>query len=112
VRELAEHVAIGGRGPVFIGSPGQVADAIERWIAESGTDGLNLSYALSPGGFEDFGTLIVPELQRRGRFKPAYAPGTLREKLYGPGRARLPEAHPAAMARHPRTPGRAGERLP
>ncbi|MDB5414886.1 MAG: putative bacterial luciferase-like protein alkanesulfonate monooxygenase [Rubritepida sp.] len=36
LREIAEHVAIGGRGPVFVGSPGQVADAIERWVDESG----------------------------------------------------------------------------
>ncbi|MBS7813659.1 LLM class flavin-dependent oxidoreductase [Roseococcus pinisoli] len=105
VREIAEHVAIGGRGPVFVGSPGQVADAIEHWVDEAGVDGLNLSYALMPGGFEDFGTLVVPELQRRGRFKQRYAPGTLREKLYGPGRARLPAAHPAAVSRRPQTPG-------
>ncbi|MDB5414885.1 MAG: putative luciferase-like protein putative alkanesulfonate monooxygenase [Rubritepida sp.] len=71
-------------------------------------DGLNLSYALLPGGFEDFGTLVVPELQRRGRFKHAYAPGTLRDKLYGPGRARLPGTHPAARARHLLTPGSPG----
>ncbi|WP_421995834.1 LLM class flavin-dependent oxidoreductase [Roseococcus sp.] len=105
LREIAEHVAIGGRGPVFVGSPGQVADAIERWVEESGVDGLNLSYALMPGGFEDFGTLVVPELQRRGRFKQSYAPGTLREKLYGPGRARLPATHPAAKTRRQGAPG-------
>jgi alkanesulfonate monooxygenase len=37
----------------------------------------------------------VPELQRRGVYKREYREGTLREKLYGPGRARLPETHPA-----------------
>ncbi|WP_439816296.1 LLM class flavin-dependent oxidoreductase [Zavarzinia sp. CC-PAN008] len=99
VRELAEHVSIGGRGPVFVGAPGPVADQIERWVTESGVDGLNLSYAITPGGFRDFGTFIVPELQRRGRFKHAYAPGTFREKLFGPGRARLPASHPAAAFR-------------
>ncbi|WP_454915954.1 LLM class flavin-dependent oxidoreductase [Xanthobacter sediminis] len=99
VRELAEHNAIGGRGPVFVGSPGQVADQIEAWVEATDVDGLNLSYAVTPGGFEDFGALVVPELQRRGRFKPAYGSGTLREKIYGPGRARLPETHPAAAFR-------------
>jgi alkanesulfonate monooxygenase len=99
VRELAEHNAIGGRGPVFLGSPEQVADQIEAWVDATDVDGLNLSYAVTPGGFEDFGAYVVPELQRRGRFKREYAPGTLREKLYGPGRSRLPESHPAAALR-------------
>lgn len=99
VRELAEHNAIGGRGPVFIGSPTQVADQIEAWVEATDVDGLNLSYAVTPGGFADFGALVVPELQRRGRFKQSYAPGTLREKLYGVGRNHLPESHPAAAFR-------------
>lgn len=99
VRELAEHNAIGGRGPVFLGSPQQVADQIEAWVEATDVDGLNLSYAITPAGFADFGTYVVPELQRRGRFKRDYAPGTLREKLYGPGRSRLPASHPAAALR-------------
>ena len=41
----------------------------------------------------------VPELTRRGRYKAEYAPGTLREKLFGVGRARLNEQHPAARYR-------------
>jgi len=41
----------------------------------------------------------VPELTRRGRYKAEYAPGTLREKLFGAGRARLNERHPAARYR-------------
>jgi len=40
----------------------------------------------------------VPELQRRGRYKQAYRPGTLREKLFGRG-PRLPVSHPAARVR-------------
>lgn len=99
VRELAEHNAIGGRGPVFIGSPQQVADKIEEWVDATDVDGLNLSYAVTPAGYADFGRFVVPELQRRGRFKRSYTPGTLREKLYGPGRGRLPRSHPAAASR-------------
>ncbi|MFG1207877.1 LLM class flavin-dependent oxidoreductase [Xanthobacter flavus] len=99
VRELAEHNAIGGRGPVFIGSATQVADQIEAWVEATDVDGLNLSYAVTPGGYADFGALVVPELRRRGRFKADYAAGTLREKLYGPGRSRLPQSHPAAAFR-------------
>ncbi|MCG5236787.1 LLM class flavin-dependent oxidoreductase [Xanthobacter oligotrophicus] len=105
VRELAEHNAIGGRGPVFVGSAEQVADQIEAWVEATDVDGLNLSYAVTPGGFADFGTYVVPELQRRGRFKADYAPGTLREKIYGAGRARLPDTHPAAGFRPGATDG-------
>ena len=31
--------------------------------------------------FEEFGRLVVPELQKRGLVQKEYAPGTLREKL-------------------------------
>jgi FMN-dependent oxidoreductase (nitrilotriacetate monooxygenase family) len=85
VREVAEHVAIGGAGPVFTGTPGAVADAMAAWAAQTGVDGFNLSYALLPESFEDAVNLLVPELQSRGLFKTAYAPGTLREKLFGSG---------------------------
>ena len=40
----------------------------------------------------------------RAASKEDYAPGTLREKLFGAGAARLPASHPAASHR----PGRAG----
>ncbi|WP_430539930.1 hypothetical protein [Pseudomonas arsenicoxydans] len=45
--------------------------------------------------FIDVVALLVPELQKRGVYKTEYAPGTLREKLFGDG-ARLPESHPGA----------------
>ena len=43
--------------------------------------------------------MLVPELTRRGRYKDAYAQGTLREKLFGAGRARLTTQHPASQYR-------------
>jgi alkanesulfonate monooxygenase len=98
VREVAEHVAIGGIGPVLIGSPPQVADALEAWIATD-VDGFNLAFALTPETFADIVDLLVPELQARGRYKTGYSPGTLREKLFGAGRARLAASHPAAAFR-------------
>lgn len=98
VREVAEHVAIGGIGPVFAGSPATVADALERFVDEAGVDGFNLAFAVRPETFADVADLLVPELQRRGRYKTAYRPGTLREKLSGGG-ARLAPPHPAAAHR-------------
>ncbi len=71
-------------------------------MEETDVDGFNLAYALTPGTFTDMADLVVPELQTRGLFKHDYAPGTLREKLFGPGQARLPATHPAAAVRHSR----------
>jgi alkanesulfonate monooxygenase len=58
-----------------------------------------MPFAVSPGDFEDITEMLVPELTRRGRYKTAYREGTLREKLFGAGRARLDAAHPAVRVR-------------
>jgi long-chain alkane monooxygenase len=100
VREVAEHVAIGGAGPVFVGAPGEVAEAMQRWMAETDVDGFNLAYAVLPESFVDAVDLLVPELQARGLYKTSYAEGTLRQKLFGQG-ARLGAPHPGALARRP-----------
>jgi FMN-dependent oxidoreductase (nitrilotriacetate monooxygenase family) len=99
IREIAKHAAIGGRGPVLVGSPEQIADELIAWVEETDVDGFNLAYAVTPEAFADFVDLVVPELQRRGRYKLDYAPGTLREKLYGCGRKFLGADHPAAKFR-------------
>jgi FMN-dependent oxidoreductase (nitrilotriacetate monooxygenase family) len=99
VREVAEHVSIGGIGPVLVGSPATVADELESWIEETDLDGFNLTFVVRPETFENVVDLLVPELQRRGRYKTTYAEGGLREKLFG--RARLNERHPAAQYRWP-----------
>lgn len=96
VRDVIEHVGIGGAGPVVVGTPESVADKIEDWFEKTDVDGLNVAFAISPGDFEDIADMLVPELTRRGRYKPDYAKGTLREKLFGDGRARLDAPHPAA----------------
>jgi alkanesulfonate monooxygenase len=98
IREVVEFAGIGGIGPVVVGSPVAVADEIQSWVADTGVDGLNLAYAVTPESFADFIDLVVPELQTRGAFKTAYRDGTLREKLSGHG-SRLPDTHPAAAYR-------------
>lgn len=97
VRDIADRCAVGGIGPVVVGDARQAADAVEDWIAQTGVDGLNLAYAVMPETFEAIAAHLVPELQRRGRFKRAYRPGTLRAKLYGQDRLAAP--HPAAAHR-------------
>ena len=39
---VAEHVSIGGNGPVLVGTPSQVADRLEAWVSEADVDGFNL----------------------------------------------------------------------
>ncbi len=85
VGEAARFVGLGGRGPVITGDPGRVADALEAWVDGTGIDGFNLTYALAPESMRDVVDLIVPELQRRGRYPTAHTPGTLREQLFGAG---------------------------
>jgi long-chain alkane monooxygenase len=99
VGQIADHVAIGGIGPLIVGSPAQVADRLDHWIDATGVDGFNLAYAVAPETMTDIVDLLIPEFQKRGRYKRAYAPGTLREKLFGAGKARLRSPHPAAKLR-------------
>ncbi len=100
IRELAEHQSIGGRGPVFIGSPSQVADQMMEWIDNTDIDGFNLAYVVAHDTYEDFVSMVVPELQRRGVYHTEYAPGTLREKLSQTRRPRLVAPHPGAGFRY------------
>lgn len=93
VREIANFIGIGGNGPVAVGTPEQIADTLEEWMDETDIDGFNLAYAITPGTFKDFVNLVVPVLQKRGLLKTDYEEGTLREKLYGRGKNRLPENH-------------------
>jgi hypothetical protein len=83
---------------VLVGSVTQVADQLEAWMDETDIDGFNLAFAVNDETFRDVIELIVPELQRRGRYRNAYSSGTLREKLFGRG-ARLPENHPGRRVR-------------
>lgn len=92
VREAAEFIGLGGRGPVLIGSPQHIADQLIDWVEETGIDGFNLAFAVSHDSMADVVDFIVPELQKRGRYRNHYAGGTLRAQLFGTGN-RLPENH-------------------
>jgi len=83
VREAAEFIAIGGRGPVIVGGPQAVADQLQDWVASTGIDGFNLAYAIAPGSWADVVEHVVPELQRRGAYATNYGAGPLRERLFG-----------------------------
>jgi alkanesulfonate monooxygenase SsuD/methylene tetrahydromethanopterin reductase-like flavin-dependent oxidoreductase (luciferase family) len=49
-RVVAEKAAIGGLGPVPVGSPQTVADELERWIEEGDLDGFNIGKTVIYGG--------------------------------------------------------------
>ena len=102
VREVGQHVALGGIGPLIVGTPDQVADALETWVDETDVDGFNLAFTTMPGSFADIVDYLVPELQRRGRYKRIYREGSLRHKLFQEG-PRLREPHPGF--REPRCRG-------
>ena len=98
-RKLIERMVLGSRQPPIVGSATDVADELISWVEQADVDGFILSRTVTPECFEDFIELVVPELQRRGVYKEAYAPGTLREKLFGAGRL-LPATHSASALRN------------
>jgi len=80
-----------------VGTPEQIVGEIEEW-QDLGVDGLNISYVISPGTYEDFADHLTPLLLQRGLMREQYADGTLREKLFGKG-PYLPEEHHARQLR-------------
>ena len=67
--------------PQFVGTPASVADQLEAFFDEVGGDGFMLSPIYCPGAIEEFVDLVVPELQRRGRFRTSYTGVTQRDHL-------------------------------
>jgi long-chain alkane monooxygenase len=102
-REIADFMSVSSFGPVVVGSPQTVADALERWIEEADIEGFNLVDVMPPASFGDFVELVVPELQRRGRMWRDYEGVTLRESMYEIGQQRVRHDHPAARHRRSRT---------
>jgi alkanesulfonate monooxygenase len=86
-------VAVGVRGPprpprlggysglAFVGTPETVADGMQQWLDEQGSDGFNVVFPFLPQGLDDVTLRLVPELQRRGIFRKEYEGTTLRDHL-------------------------------
>ena len=93
IRQICNEYAV-GEGFRAIGTPAQIADVMEAWMDAGAADGFNITPTHLPGGIDDFVELVVPELQRRGRFRTAYEGANLRENLGlppAPSRWRLGE---------------------
>jgi FMN-dependent oxidoreductase (nitrilotriacetate monooxygenase family) len=81
IRQLYERIA-GGRGHfTVVGTAQAVADQMQAWFEQEAADGFNFMAPALPGGLDDFLSLVVPELQRRGLFRTAYRGTTLRGHL-------------------------------
>jgi alkanesulfonate monooxygenase len=81
VRQLYMRIA-GARGHfTIVGTPASIADEMEAWFREGAADGFNVMPPFLPNGLEDFVTLVLPELRRRGLFRTEYEGTTLRENL-------------------------------
>ena len=79
VKEVAQRHGQSVGLPQFVGTAKSVADQLEAFFDEVGGDGFMLSPIYSPGAIEEFVDLVVPELQRRGRFRTAYSGNTQRD---------------------------------
>ncbi len=93
---VADVAWLQARNSRVVGTPEQIADELERW-QDAGADGINVINWVIPGSFEEFAEKVLPVLRERGLAQTEYAPGTLRQRLFG--RDRLPGTHPAARYR-------------
>ncbi len=64
----------------FVGTPEQVADALQKWFEQGAADGFIIN-SLLPDGLQYFTELVVPVLQQRGLFRDEYSGNTLRDNL-------------------------------
>lgn len=68
--------------PQLVGTASQIADQLDRLFQAQACDGFVISPACLPTAFEEFVALVIPELQRRGRFRTEYSGSTLRDHLH------------------------------
>ena len=88
LRETAVHVF---SRTEFIGTPAQVAERIDSFVQNDGSDGFIIGSHLTPGGLDEFVDKVVPLLQERGSLRADYTGTTLRDNLG------IPVPQPAAQ---------------
>ena len=81
LRQLYLSLATARGHRTVVGTPEQVAEAIEEWFSQGAADGFNIMPPILPTALTDFVDQVVPILQRRGLFRTAYEGTTLRENL-------------------------------
>ncbi|UED83526.1 NtaA/DmoA family FMN-dependent monooxygenase [Streptomyces profundus] len=78
LRELAIHLF---SRTEFVGTPEQVADRLDSFVQNEGSDGFILGSHLTPTGLDEFVDRVIPLLQERGAVRTEYTGTTLREHL-------------------------------
>ncbi|MFB7945766.1 NtaA/DmoA family FMN-dependent monooxygenase [Kitasatospora phosalacinea] len=101
-RQVARERGLSTRGvaaeltarPTFVGTPRQVADAMNEFVQGDAADGFVFSPHTVPGGLDELVDRVVPLLQEMGVHRADYTGTTLRHHL-GLGPARTARtAHP------------------
>lgn len=80
-RELYRAIATARGHRTVVGTPEQIADAIQEWFDQGAADGFNIMPPVLPAALTDFVDQVVPILQKRGLFRTRYEGATLRENL-------------------------------
>ncbi|MFC9324463.1 NtaA/DmoA family FMN-dependent monooxygenase [Kitasatospora sp. NPDC057015] len=88
-RRIAEAGGLSIRGlvtevsarPTFVGTPRQVADAMNEFVQSDAADGFIFAPHLVPDGLDDLVDKVVPLLQEMGVHRTEYTGGTLRDHL-------------------------------
>jgi FMN-dependent oxidoreductase (nitrilotriacetate monooxygenase family) len=94
VRQILDRVITWHR--LVVGSPEQIADAIEEWYVSGAVDGFNLMPDVFPSGLELFIDHVIPILCDRGLFRREYTHSTLRGHL---GLQRVPDRRSRVTSR-------------
>lgn len=81
LRQLASMRATLLQGPRFVGTGAQVAEQMESWYDARACDGFVVAATHTPGTYEEFVRMVVPELRKRGIFRTEYTGDTLRDHL-------------------------------
>jgi FMN-dependent oxidoreductase (nitrilotriacetate monooxygenase family) len=81
LRELYRAIATARGHRTVVGTPEQIADAIQDWFDNGAADGFNIMPPVLPAALTDFVDQVVPILQKRGLFRTDYEGATLRENL-------------------------------
>jgi FMN-dependent oxidoreductase (nitrilotriacetate monooxygenase family) len=90
---LEEFRDNGINGTVFEGDASSVADDVEAFLAHVDAEGFLVQPHITPGTYDDFIGLLVPELRRRGLLGEPTAPATLRSRLFPGAGDHLPASH-------------------
>ncbi len=98
LRQLYLRYSAARGGEVVRGTPEHIADIMESWFRNEAADGFMMTFSTVPEGMDDFITLVLPELRRRGLFREEYEGQTLRDHLELPRPASRHQAPAVTLA--------------